>query len=312
MLASLLMPFLLALFFSLILEPPVALLTSVYGSRRLAATLVFGGFLCLMLLLLGVGISTLFIETQKLLRYMVALELPEGWFFNGIEVYGPDVVSGMARLLRATPSAMVMLLVTLFATYYLCIEPDLPMRAVGIISPKGSRMDVQKIYKHTVKAFSAYLRAQVAVMLVSMVLASLGLYLLGFDYVLLCGLLVGIAELLPVLGPGAVLVPWSVFMLVTGETQKCLGLLGIYVCITVVRQFVEPKVLGDGLGLHPLAALAGSFIGLLVLGPFGLFLGPLLLSLVWMFYRESRERNNGQPKDRHQGNPPQNRQLPPG
>ncbi|MBQ3180205.1 MAG: AI-2E family transporter [Firmicutes bacterium] len=297
MLASCLMPFLLALFLALILEPPVALLTAAYGSRRLAATLVFGAFLCLVLLLVGLGISTLFAETQVLLRRMMDLDLPDDWLLGGLESFGLDMVAGLAHLLRATPSAMVALFVTLFATYYLCVEPDLPMRAVSILSPKGSRMDIKRIYKHTVTAFSAYLRAQVAVMLVSMVLATLGLYLLGFDYVLLCGLLVGIAELLPVLGPGAVLLPWSLFMLVMGETHKCLGLLGIFVCITVVRQFVEPKVLGDGLGLHPLAALAAGFVGLLVFGPFGFFLGPLLLSLAWMFYRESRQPKGGTPQD---------------
>ncbi len=289
MLASFLMPFVLALFFALILEPPVALLTAVYGSRRLAATLVFGGFLCLVLLLAGLGVSALFGETQKLLRHMMALELPDDWLFGSLESFGLDMIAGLARLLRATPSAMVALFVTLFATYYLCAEPDLPLRAVSIMAPKVRKMRIKRIYRHTVTAFSAYLRAQVAVMLVSTVLSTLGLYLLDFDYVLLFGVLIGIAELIPVLGPGTLLLPCSLFMLVTGETDKCLGLLGIFVCITVVRQFVEPKVLGDGLGLHPLAALAAGFVGLLLFGPFGFFLGPLLLSLGWMFYRESKQ-----------------------
>lgn len=314
MLASCLMPFLLALFFSLILEPPIVVLSGLYGSRRMAATMVFGAFVCMVLLITGLGVSTVFIETQQLLLTLteggawlnnaflggIFSEFRDGYpaesliesLFDGLAGYGLEIVSGMAHLLQATPSAMVAFFVTMLATYYLCVDPELPLKALDMVSPKECGMDFRRIYEHTVKAFSAYLRAQVAVMLVSMVIATIGLYLLGFNYILLGGVLVGVAELLPVLGPGTVLLPWAIFMLITGESSKCLGLIGIFVCITVVRQFVEPKVLGDGLGLHPLAAMAGSFIGLLVIGPFGLFVGPLVLSLVWMIIKESRQKTD--------------------
>ncbi len=313
MLASCLMPFLLALFFSLILEPPITILSGLYGSRRMAATMVFGAFVCMVLLITGLGVSTVFIEIQQLLLVLTGGGGLDNAFLDGIlsgfadkslaeslagslmeslAGYGVEIVSGMAHLLQATPSAMVAFFVTMLATYYLCVDPELPIKALDMILPKECGMDLRRIYEHTVKAFSAYLRAQVAVMLVSMVIATTGLYLLGFNYILLGGVLVGVAELLPVLGPGTVLLPWAIFMLITGESTKCLGLIGIFVCITVVRQFVEPKVLGDGLGLHPLAAMAGSFIGLLVIGPFGLFVGPLVLSLVWMIIKESRQKIN--------------------
>ena len=107
---------------------------------------------------------------------------------------------------------MVSLFVTLFATYYLCVEPDLPLRFAGFAFAKGLAWTLAfGLSKALLAAFSAYLRAQAVVMLTSTLWAMLGLYVLGVDYVLLLGLLIGLCDLLPVLGPGTLLLPWALF-----------------------------------------------------------------------------------------------------
>jgi len=298
MLAALLTPFLLALLFSLILEQPIAFFTRLYGSRKLAALLVFGGFLTLLLLAAGLGLSHLFAEVQKLLQNLISWELSTeiwaDWWRDGLAGcladYGLEAAAGLAHLLQATPSAMVSLFVTLFATYYLCAEPDLPLRALNMLAPESWRGRLGQVYRRALAAFSAYLRAQAMVMLTSTLWAMLGLYLLGVDYVLLLGLLIGFCDLLPVLGPGTILLPWALVSWAQSDSRLAGGLLLIYLVILVSRQFVEPKILAAGLGLHPLAALAAGFVGLNLLGAFGLLLGPLLASLTFFVYRESRSQ----------------------
>ena len=107
MLAALLTPFLLALLFSLVLEPPIALLTKFYGSRRLAALLIFGLFLALLLLGAGFGLARLFAEAQKLLLYLTRWELTTDWWRSDWEVYladyGMELAAGLVHLLQATP-----------------------------------------------------------------------------------------------------------------------------------------------------------------------------------------------------------------
>lgn len=291
MLAAILTPFLLALLFSLILEPPIALLTKLYGNRRLAALLVFGAFVAALLLATGLGFSHLFGEMQKLLLQLTKLDLTANWWREGISGsfadYALAAAAKLAHLLQATPSVMVSFFVTLFATYYLCAEPDLPLRALMLFAPDSWRGRLGQIYRRALAAFSAYLRAQAMVMLTSTLWAMLGLYLLKVDYVLLLGLLIGLCDLLPVLGPGTVLLPWSLLSWVQGDSSLAGGLLLIYLVILISRQFVEPKIMAVGLGLHPLAALAAGFIGLILFGALGLLLGPLLASLIYFVYRES-------------------------
>ena len=290
MLAALLTPFLLALLFSLVLEPPIALLTKFYGSRRLAALLIFGLFLALLLLGAGFGLARLFAEAQKLLLYLTRWELTTDWWRSDWEVYladyGMELAAGLVHLLQATPSAMVSLFVTLFATYYLCVEPDLPLRLLALLLPKAWLGRLHLVYQSALAAFSAYLRAQAVVMLTSTLWAMLGLYVLGVDYVLLLGLLIGLCVLLPVLGPGTLLLPWALLVALQGDSHLAIGLLVIYLVILISRQLLEPKIMAAGLGLHPMAALAAGFVGLTFLGPFGLLIGPLLTSLGYCIYRE--------------------------
>jgi predicted PurR-regulated permease PerM len=123
---------------------------------------------------------------------------------------------------------------------------------------------------------------------VSTLLATLGLYLLRVDYVLLLGLLIGLFDVLPVLGPGTLLVPWALVSFLERDSRVGWGLLLIYAVILVSRQIVEPKIIASGLGLHPLAALAAGFVGLQIFGAFGLLLGPLLASLAYFIWGEYR------------------------
>jgi sporulation integral membrane protein YtvI len=290
MLASLLMPFLLALLFSIILEAPISFFARLYGNRRLAAFLVFLLFLCVMLGLSALGISHLFAEAEHLLLRLSekGLKNPNDWLLSGLESYGMELLSGLTMVLRATPSALVSFFVTLFATYYLCAEPNLPLNALRLVTPAAWHDRLGEIYRRALQAFSTYLRAQAAVMALSTLLAMLGLYLLRVDYVLLLGLLIGLFDVLPVLGPGTLLVPWAMLSFWKGDMRIGWGLLLIYAVILVGRQIVEPKIIASGLGLHPLAALAAGFLGLQIFGAFGLLLGPLLASLTYFVWGEYR------------------------
>lgn len=288
MLAGYLMPFLLALLFSLLLEAPIRWLEAAFGSRRSAARCVFGLFVSLALLAFGLGFSRLLAEAEHLLFYLSSFDWPEELLPLGLENYGLELLSAGTRFLRATPEVLVGFFVTLFATYYLALEPDLPVRALSLILPPRSYPRLSAVYAKALAAFAAYLRAQAAVVLCTTLLSLLGLKLLAVDYVLLLALLLGFLDLLPMLGPGTLLLPWAALSYWQGDAELALGLLALYGVIILARQLVEPRIIGAGLGLHPLAALAAGFLGLALFGAFGLLLGPLLASLSYFVFCESR------------------------
>ena len=107
----------------------------------------------------------------------------------------------------------------------------------------------------------------------------IGLLILGIRYPLAIALLVTIVDILPVLGTGTVLVPWAGYLIVSGDFFTGIGLILLYLIITVIRRIVEPKVLGDAIGISALAALISLYVGYELMGVIGVFLGPIVVMI---------------------------------
>jgi len=126
-------------------------------------------------------------------------------------------------------------------------------------------------------AFIAYVRAQFILILITTLISIVGLQIIGANYALTIGLLVGFCDLLPILGPPAVYLPWATWAFVSGNPGFGLKLLALYVIVWVVRQILEARVVAANLGLHPLAVLIAMYTGFKAMGVTGLILGPILL-----------------------------------
>ena len=100
--------------------------------------------------------------------------------------------------------------------------------------------------------------------------------LLRLRYALLLALLTAVVDALPVLGVGTVLLPWALYELLTGQVPLALGLAITYAAVTVLRSAIQAKLLGDQLGLHPLASLAAIYAGWTLGGVMGMLLFPIL------------------------------------
>ena len=119
-------------------------------------------------------------------------------------------------------------------------------------------------------------------------------YLDGIDYLyhrqdavdafcwacVIIALLISIFDILPVLGTGGIMIPWSIISLITGDVRLGILLAIVYIVVTVIRNIIEPKIVGQQLGLHPLVTLVSMFIGVNIAGIVGLFGFPILLSLL--------------------------------
>ena len=106
----------------------------------------------------------------------------------------------------------------------------------------------------------------------------IGLALLGVPYAFLFSLLLAAVDLLPLVGTGIVLIPWGVVSLLLGRVRLGIGLLILYAVTAVVHQVLEPKLIGEGLGLHPLLSLFAMYGGLKLFGVWGMILAPLLVA----------------------------------
>ena len=125
-------------------------------------------------------------------------------------------------------------------------------------------------------ALLGWLKAQVKLSGVTFGLLTAGLLLMGIPYGLLWAFLVALLDAFPILGTGAVLVPWSLISFLQGNNLQAFGLLGLYATVTVTRTVLEPKLVGAQLGLDPLVTLVCFYAGFRLWGILGMILAPML------------------------------------
>ncbi|MBO5228640.1 MAG: sporulation integral membrane protein YtvI [Lachnospiraceae bacterium] len=122
---------------------------------------------------------------------------------------------------------------------------------------------------------SAYLKTQVILMMITMTICVAGFTIQRNPYSLLLGVLIGFLDALPLVGSGLFFIPWIISVLLMGNYFYAFGLLIIYLLCYFVREFLEPKLMGHGVGASALEMLISMFAGLQLFGFMGLFLGPV-------------------------------------
>jgi len=136
------------------------------------------------------------------------------------------------------------------------------------------------------KSIFGFLRSQLILSALTYVITLSGFLLLGIKYPMAIALLVCIVDIMPILGTGSVLVPWASYLILTGDWYTGIGLIVLFLFITVFRRVIEPKVLGDSIGISALAALISLYVGLKLAGVVGVFLGPLVV-IIFMAARKA-------------------------
>ena len=202
------------------------------------------------------------------------------WLNDAAANLGALLTAGVGRVIVATPKAFLMGIAALMASLYACMDYDALCRFGHNLLEKvlGSRTTVLRT--GIGRAIRLTLRAHLILMLLTFGEVWFGLTVLGVRYSLLLALLISVVDVLPILGAGTVLVPWALLSLLFHRTSLGIGLLLLYGIVTVVRQIAEPHILGDSLGIHPLASLLSMLLGLELFGVWGLLLAPIAVMLI--------------------------------
>jgi sporulation integral membrane protein YtvI len=196
------------------------------------------------------------------------------------------ILNTLVKLLTSLPNIATLAIITLLATFFISKDwYKIITRYSGIFSE--TILKVTKLIRTDLqKALFGYFRAQLILVSLTALVVIIGLLVLRVDYAITIGLLTGLADLMPYLGTGAVMVPWILYVFFAqGNIYLGIGLSILYGVILVARQIMEPKVLASSVGLDPLATLIALFVGLKLFGLVGLIIGPVTLVILSAFYR---------------------------
>lgn len=178
------------------------------------------------------------------------------------------------------PGFIIKAVITVVASFFFMVDYDRVIYFMGKLIPKGKEQEFRNIRDYVASTLLIYLRSYSLLFLITYVELSIGFSIMRIPYALLVALLVAIFDILPVLGVGGVLLPWAVILVFMKEIPMAIGMVVLYLIITIIRNTLEPRVVGKQIGLHPLATLIALYVGLKVLGIIGMFLFPVTLAVL--------------------------------
>lgn len=299
-------PFIIGYLLSLIADPFIRLLTNKLKFNRKIAALISVVF---MLLILGLVLTLIILKLITEMKSLISV-LPVYFndFYNNLTVLiskGKEfydwlpaeitnnigslisnlsntlirlfnsVVSGALSTAISIPEALIFILVTILSTYFISSDKQVIRDYIKSQLPKSWIKKLVNVKDEVFSAIFKYIKAQLVIMTITFTELFIGFSIIRINYALVLAVVISVIDILPILGTGGILVPWSIYSFLTGDIKMGVSIFILYIIILVVRQLIEPKIVSQQIGVYPLLTLMAMFIGMKIFGVLGLILGPI-------------------------------------
>lgn len=321
-LLKLLFPFALAWLLALLLQPALRKLTKATGFSHgavgilllLLIALLGGGILCWLFARLATELpelasglskgaeqvterfSSFFYRLRDRLPFLSSLS-DEKWnslgselLQNGVGKLSESLTSMAGGFLINLPGGLFVTLVFFMASFYLIADFENISRYLSSLLPRKAVQKLGGLRRQLFSTTLSYLKAYLILLAITFGELLLAFLFLRVRFAITLSLLIALLDALPVLGVGTVLIPWGCLELLMGDWKRGLILIALWLGMTLIRQFLEPKIVGAKLGIHPLAALCSVWVGAKLFGIWGLFLAPVGALLLRGVLESHRER----------------------
>lgn len=314
------MPFLIALIIALILEPIIKFfMRNTPLNRKTSSIIVLIIFFGLIIGICTWGITQVIAESNNLLNglneyveqaYNMWTEFIQKIDFSRIKISDEvkktveetfmnflgkgsnaikNVLNKMLSILTSIPTILIYSVITLLSLYFITTDK---VYIIDQMEHHLPRKWVNNIYVHLreiLAVLGGYLKAQIILIMISFFIVLIGLFILqimgyNIEYPLLAAIGIGFVDALPILGTGTVMIPWIIISFLNNDSKLAIALLVLYVIIVIVRQLLEPKIVGKHIGIHPIFTLIAMYTGFKFMGVLGMFIGPILLIILNNIY----------------------------
>ena len=301
------MPFLIAFVISLIIEPAIRFFMNKTKLNRKISSIII--FIIVFAIIIGAvtwAIVSLISESTNLLQ-MLNLYINKAYTqvqesISKLSIEKLNVSKDIINMFQNTSQEILVKLsnwMTQFLTNLIEIITSIPAMSIYFMcTDKIYMLDllehhmpqkwVRKLGKHIREitfSLGGYLKAEATLILISFIISVIGLYLLkviGMDikYPLLIALAIGFVDALPILGSGTVMVPWAIISALNGDLKLGISIIVLWIIMSVVRQFLEPKIVSGKIGIHPIFTLIAMYTGFKLIGVMGMLVGPIVLIIL--------------------------------
>lgn len=184
-----------------------------------------------------------------------------------VQKFLTNVITGIT----AIPTIGLYFAVTVLVLYFICTDKIYMLDELEYHLPEKWMKELTKHIRELIKVLGGYLKAQVTLILISFVISLIGLYILYFigmdiGFPLIIALGIAFVDALPILGSGTVMVPWGIISGLNGDLKLGISIIVLWIIMSLVRQFIEPKIVSGNIGIHPIFTIAAMYTGFKIIG----------------------------------------------
>ncbi|MBP7026849.1 MAG: sporulation integral membrane protein YtvI [Leptotrichiaceae bacterium] len=229
-------------------------------------------------------------------EFITQIQSYTGEFINFAARSATTFVNQTIRFITSIPTLIIYTSITILSTLLMSLDKNDIVKFLEHQFPISWLNKIYNIKRDILSVFGSYLRAQLILVTICFfeLLIALNLFLslgLNVKYPLIFSIVISLIDALPILGAGAILIPWSIFSFITGDIKLGFALLILYVIVLAVRQLLEPKLISQKIGVHPLVTLVSMYSGFKLLGIIGFLIGPIVMIILKNVF--SKELENG-------------------
>ena len=305
------MPFLIAFVISLIIEPAIRFFMNKTKSNRKISSIII--FIIVFAIIIGAvtwAIVSLISESTNLLQ-MLNLYINKAYtqvqesisklsieklnvskdIINMFQNTSQEILvklsnwmtqflTNLIEIITSIPAMAIYVVITIMSLYFMCTDK---IYMLDLLEHHMPQKWVRKLGKHIREitfSLGGYLKAEATLILVSFIISLLKVIGMDIKYPLLIALAIGFVDALPILGSGTVMVPWAIISALNGDLKLGISIIVLWIIMSVVRQFLEPKIVSGKIGIHPIFTLIAMYTGFKLIGIMGMLVGPIVLIIL--------------------------------
>ncbi|MCX7615024.1 MAG: sporulation integral membrane protein YtvI, partial [Clostridiales bacterium] len=187
------------------------------------------------------------------------------------------ILDGIRKAATSVPTVIITIVATIVSTYFFASGRDDVSEFLRKQLPKKWIEAYMRLKVHLFGVLGRWLKAQLILLSITWAELSIAFIIFRIPYAGFIAVLIALIDALPVFGVGTVLIPWGVIMMLSGDLKMGLSLIILYGIVILVRNSIEPKIVGQQIGLPPLITLMAIYLGFRLFGFLGMFLFPLII-----------------------------------
>lgn len=313
-------PFLIAFIISLIIEPIIRLISKITNfTRKTSAVITLLIVFTIIISLLILGITSLISEASNLLTGFNIDNLENKVFelINKVNLDKIKISEEVQNIIQNTlielsdkisqilknslnnileyakniPKIMIYVGISIVATYFVCTDKIYILDQIEHHLPRKWVKKMGKHIREIINSLGKFLKAEATLILITFSIVLIGLYiykLIGanIEYPFLIALGVAFVDALPILGAGTVMLPWAIISSLNGDIKLGILIIVLYAITIITKQILEPKIVSNQIGIHPIFTLIAMYTGFRTIGIIGMFLGPIILIILKNIFGE--------------------------